>query len=276
MDDPARETLSLDTLLELQPTTEGHLLGTIPEGWAQGRGAFGGLVVALLVRAMDRSVRGEERALRSLSAHLLAPVAVGPAELRVLVLRESNSVSTLRAELVQGGEVAAHVVGLYAAARPGAPAWQRSRFEAPAWEQLPEMPSAPGLQPQFTQHLEFRTEKMPFCGAEEPEFCGWVRPRSRWELSSRDARARRAVVALLADCFWSAAAVRFEGLRPFATIQYNLDLHEELSREDLERPFFVRAEAPSVTSGYVTEQRRLFTAEGRLLAVNNQLFVVIK
>ena len=33
----------------------GRFVGEIPDGWQQGRGAFGGLVLATLLRAIERS-----------------------------------------------------------------------------------------------------------------------------------------------------------------------------------------------------------------------------
>ncbi|HEU4408007.1 MAG TPA: acyl-CoA thioesterase domain-containing protein [Polyangiaceae bacterium] len=62
----------------------------MPEGWQQGRGAFGGLVPGALTRAMAASEPEPARALRSLSAELLGPVPPGPADVGVEVLRRGS------------------------------------------------------------------------------------------------------------------------------------------------------------------------------------------
>lgn len=47
-----------------------------PDGWQQGRGLFGGLVTAALVRALEATAGG--RVLRSLTSELCGPVRPGP------------------------------------------------------------------------------------------------------------------------------------------------------------------------------------------------------
>ncbi len=36
----------------VEPIRDGHFRATIPDGWQQGRGAFGGLVLGTLLRAI--------------------------------------------------------------------------------------------------------------------------------------------------------------------------------------------------------------------------------
>src|SRR5205085_9862097 len=84
----------------------GHL--EIEPGWRQGRGAFGGLCVAAMIRAVQQV---EPIDVRSVTAELFAPVEVGPAELPVEVLRRGSSVTVARAQIVQG-EPRAHAVVL--------------------------------------------------------------------------------------------------------------------------------------------------------------------
>ena len=54
-----------------------------------------------------------ERPLRSLTAELCGPVMPGPATISVEPLRRGSGVTTLAARLEQGGEVLAHVVGVF-------------------------------------------------------------------------------------------------------------------------------------------------------------------
>jgi hypothetical protein len=113
-------------------------------------------------------------------------------------------------------------------------------------------------------------------GAAEPRIEGWVRPRIPFMLEPHNARASGAWLVVLADTYWSAAAARFDGVRPFATVQFNLDVHGSLEGLAPDAHFFLRGNAPAATEGYVTEQRWLYGPDGRLLAVNNQLFAIIK
>ena len=52
---------------------------SVPDGWQQGRGAFGGLVIAALARALEAHVGDPERTLRSLTAVLPGATLAGPA-----------------------------------------------------------------------------------------------------------------------------------------------------------------------------------------------------
>ena len=52
----------------------------VPDGWQQGRGAFGGLTLAALARAAGDRVDPSERPLRAITAEIPSAVLVGPAQ----------------------------------------------------------------------------------------------------------------------------------------------------------------------------------------------------
>src|SRR5215475_158847 len=75
----APETLTpFDPAATLRATSPGVFEGDVPDGWQQGRGAFGGLVFGLLVRAMETQVADPARLLRALSGDIAGPVLPGP------------------------------------------------------------------------------------------------------------------------------------------------------------------------------------------------------
>ncbi|RYE92758.1 MAG: thioesterase family protein, partial [Myxococcales bacterium] len=210
--------------------------------------------------------------LRSLTAEIVGPVQVGPALIEVEMLRQGNAVSTLRAVLRQGGEVLAHAVAVLGAARPGAPGWQR--LPPPPlspWGEVEALPVDTSFAPVFTRHFEFRSVgPFPFMEASEPVASGWIRPRA--PATRRD----DAYLTALADAWWLAGAATFAGPRPFATIAFSLELLAPLDGLDPEVPLFHRAVAPAASEGYVSEYRELWGHDGRLLALNHQVMVVIK
>jgi hypothetical protein len=73
---------------------------TVEPGWAQGRGAFGGLVIGTLVRAAVVAVGDASRIVRSVTAELVGPVVVGEATLHLDRLRQGAGVSAVRVRLV--------------------------------------------------------------------------------------------------------------------------------------------------------------------------------
>lgn len=259
---------SLDDILTPRPEG-GALVIDVPDGWQQGRGAFGGLALGAMARAIAAGVAAD-RPLRALDAQLLAPVLPGRLELHVTPLREGNAVSTLRVEARQEGAVVGHAVGVCAAARPTAPAWTRlPPPEPPPWRDDPPlvMPIPPA--PVFTQHFEYRTgHGRPFAGGSGRPVEGWVRPRV--PPRRRDA----ALVAALADAWWPVVVVEMATPRPVATVTFGL----QVLTTDLPEgaPLFHRATAPAAADGYSTELRELWTEDGRLVSLNQQVIAVIR
>ncbi|MDB4960458.1 MAG: TesB-like acyl-CoA thioesterase 1 [Myxococcales bacterium] len=249
-----------------------HYQLAVPEGWRQGRGAFGGFVVSALIRAIEHAVGDPTRTVRSVTAEIPGPVLVGTAEIAVEILRQGSSVSTVRAALTQGSEVKTHAVGVLAATRRGTGplAWQElAPPAAPPWSGIEPLPMAAGAFPEFAQHFEYRVvEGIPTSGA-APRTVGWIRPRLQGGL--RDA----AHIAAVMDAWWPAALVKLPAMRPMATIVYTLDIVGGLDGLDPESPLLYRGTAPVLADGYCLETRELWGEDGRLVAINHQTFVVI-
>lgn len=252
---------------------DGQLVVDVPDGWQQGRGCFGGLVMAALVRAAERAIADPARPLRALAGEIVGPVQPGRAELRVEVLRAGNHVSTVAARLIQGGELQAHAVcvaggdrGTYATA-PNLPA-----PSPPPWRELAPAPIGPPLAPVFTQHVEFRvTGGLPFSSASSGiETSGWVRLR-------RPGRARDvAWLVAMIDTFWPAMIAAERAPRPIATLTFGFERVGDPERVDPDAPLFYRARILAGAGGYAVEARELWSEDGQLLALNQQTIVVIK
>src|SRR4051812_27188822 len=163
-----------------------HYQLDVVDGWRMGRGAFGGLVVAGLIHAIEQRVADPARRVRSVTAELPGPVEGGTVDIAVDTLRRGNNVSTVRAALSQHGEIRSHAVAVLAApraARDAAPvAWtDLTPPSAPAWTEIAPLAmnrsagpgDRPGPGPEFAQHFEYRpVEGMP--GSGTPRVIGWV------------------------------------------------------------------------------------------------------
>jgi hypothetical protein len=244
----------------------------VPTGWQQGRGAYGGFVVASLIREIENTVADPRRLVRSVTAELPGPVVPGAAEITVEVLRAGSSVSTARAQLVQGGEIKSHAVAVLAASRPGAGplAWRELAPPAvPPWKSIEPMVGTPG--PEFALNFEYRVvEGVPGTGPSAPaRAIGWIRPRAPG--GPRDV----AHIAMMVDAWWPAAMVRLDRPRPMATIAFTLDIVAGIDGLDPEAPLLYRGTVPVLADGYFLETRELWGEDGRLVALNHQTFVVI-
>jgi acyl-CoA thioesterase len=262
----------LDTLTR-PAGPRGALTADIPDGWQQGRGTFGGLVLALLTRAAETAIDDPERTLRSLAGEIVGPVQPGPAALAVEVLRAGTNVTTVAARLRQGDEVLAHAVGAFGK--------DRGTFTAaptlpppspPPWRSLAVAPIVPPTAPVFARHVEFRLAgALPFSGAPvSAETGGWVRFR-------RPGRARDAawLVAMI-DTWWPAMLPAETAPRPVATLTFAFARIGDAAGLDPDAPLYYRARVLAGAGGYAVEARELWGEDGRLLALNQQTIVVVK
>lgn len=262
----------LTTLTTPTRIDDDHFRWEVPDGWRQGRGAFGGLVVAALVRTVEMAAGTPERPVRTVSAHLVGPVMAGPAEILVTTLRIGNGVSSLAASLRQGDEILAHAVLVLGKERMrDLDKQDLTPPELPPWQEVPALPIAPPLGPEFGAHFEFRsTGALPFTGGAHSTSSGFIRPLTPGP--ARDA----AYVAAQADAYWPAILARMSEPRPTATVSYNLQITADCKELDPTLPLFHRARMLGSRDGYLAEHRELWTLDGHLVALNQQTFAVIR
>lgn len=249
----------------VEPIDEGRFRADVPDGWQQGRGAFGGLGIGIAIRAMERVE--SERPLRALTAELPGPLLPGEVEVRVEALRRGSGMTTLEAKIVQGGEVKVRASGVFGLARVehalGAP------IAIPDWRAIAPIPAG-AMGPPFSRFFEYRvTGPAPFSGGSEAIVEGFTRPIG-------EARWGAAELAAMADAYWPALFSTMSGPRPMATVTYTLQLTAKAHALDASAPLFFRSRVLGAEGGFVSELRELFDASGELVAINPQTFVIIK
>jgi len=264
---------SLSEVSTPHPVGDGYRLDVAPE-WRHGRGAFGGLVIGALLRAIEQRTADPTRKVRSVTAELPGAVEPGTANITVEILRQGKNVSTVRAALSQDGEIRSHAVAILAASRSSAEAvaWNElPRPEAPAWNRVEPIhfPVHSGPRSEFVDHFEFRViEGMALSGG-AGRALGWVRPRDPG--APRDA----AYIAAMIDAWWPVAFIRFTRMRLMTTIAFTLNIVADLDGLDPMAPLLYRATAPVCGDGYCLENRELWGEDGRLVATNQQTFAII-
>ncbi|HEY4057899.1 MAG TPA: thioesterase family protein [Kofleriaceae bacterium] len=247
-----------------------HFAFDVPANWKQGRGLFGGLGIAAMIRAIETRVADPHRKVRTVTAELAGPVLAGASEISVEILRAGSSVTVARAVLSQEDVVKTHVVAVLAADRKASvDEWQKlSAPPASSWTQLAPVVWTPAF-PEFAQHLEYRISEGIPGTQKEPTCIGYVRPRDPGE--ARDA----AYIAAMCDAWWPAALVAFKAMRPLATITYTLEIVNDLEGLPPDEPLLYRGTVPVMHDGYFQEERELWGTDGRLVARNHQTFAVI-
>lgn len=238
-------------------TTDGK--GTIDAGWYQGRGAFGGIMTALLLREMQRKVADAERVPRTVTVHFCGPATEGPMEVKAEVVRTGSRVSHATARVVRGDETMTLATASFAKPRPG-PSYSRAVMPkvAPASEVRDVPRGIPGM-PAFFDHVDarFTGEHMPFSGGATPEIDVWVRLHEPEPIDA-------AVVACLLDVSPPAISATFAGPRAVASVDFTVQLFDIPA---IDPSAFCLCSLRSRWSGdgYSEELRDLWSPEGILL-----------
>ena len=250
----------------------------VPPGWAQGRGAWGGLGVGMAVRTAEHADRllaqdGDARLVREVSVDMLGPVPVGESLVREAPLRVGSGTSAWRVVVGSEPDVLVSASVVLGRARGGdQPTMLDERLTPPAsppWSDVAAVPLAPPLAPDFTERLEFRPlTGLPYQGRIE-DVVSWVRLP---EPEPFDA----ALALGLVDAMWPATLVTLSEPRPMATLTFAASLLVDPATIDPEQPLLHRGRLVSRREGYPTETRELWTPDGRLAVFNTQVMVVIK
>jgi hypothetical protein len=243
---------------------------SVPDGWQQGRGAFGGLVYGMLARAMEQVVDEPARRLRTLTGDIAGPVMPGLASLRVSVLRRGGKQSNLQAMLLQKDEVLAIAIGVFSTSRDvHPPELVREPPERADWDQIPTHALEPPSGPPFARAYEYRsTGPMPFTAGREAETAGYLRETG--VPSRRDAPS---MVALL-DAWWPTLWSIDSLYRPMATISFAGQLLVDPARIDPAERLFHTARMGALTDGFFVELRELWSGDV-CVGMNQQTYVVL-
>ena len=250
----------------------------VPPGWAQGRGAWGGLGVGMAVRTAEHADRlleqdGAPRIVREVSVDMLGPVPVGESLVREAPLRVGSGTSAWRVVVGTEPDVLVSASVVLGRARGGdQPTMVDERLtppDSPPWSDVAAVPLAPPLAPEFTERLEFRPlTGLPYQGRVE-DVVSWVRLP---EPEPVDA----ALALGLVDAMWPATLVTLSEPRPMATLTFAASLLVDPATIDPAQPLLHRGRLVSRREGYATETRELWTPDGRLAVFNTQVMVVIK
>lgn len=260
----------------LQRVGDGIFGWEVPDGWQQGRGAWGGLVTGGVVTAVLLEEPDPTRRLRTVSIHMAGPLTVGLATVRVNPLRVGSGLSTWGVT-VDGPEqgLVAHAVVVTGRARAAEltdayPSWGVAVPPSlPSWSELEPLPTdGPGW-PRFMQHVEFRAAAgLPVTGP--PARCtGYIR-------FTDDEGWDGLRLLSIVDAWYPAAFTVLEELRPMATVTYAAHLLVDPTTVPSDQPLGFESHLSAAHEGFTTETRRLWTPDGRLAVENHQAVAVIR
>ena len=264
--------LSFEEASVVRRTGPGIFEAIVPDGWQQGRGAFGGLVYGTLARAMETELAEPTRRLQTLAGDIAGPVLSGTASIQVEVLRRGAKQSNLQARLSQGSHVLAVVSGVFCAPRPVEMPKLRG-VETPDradWDQLEVLPVEPPFGPDFARAYEYRQAgPAPLSGSHDAETAGYIREKT---IPSR--RDGPSVIGLL-DAWWPTLWSIVTEPRPVATTSFLAEILIDPSRLDPAERLFHDARMGGQGDGFFVELRALWSGD-TCVAMNQQTFAVLR
>lgn len=254
---------SFASVTALERMGEGRSRARIDGSWAQGRGVYGGLVAALLARAIEAEVPAGQQLTR-LTTAFAAPLGAGAAELDVEVVRAGRNVSTLRASM--RGPDGLVATALCTASRErehpvrlGGPAMP----DVPPPEAVPDGPEEHYF-PSFTRHFSFRQclGPRPFSGAQQARVGGWCRLNEQAPLDA-------ALVIAMLDAWPPAIVATAPGWCPVASLEMTVELSQ--LPEGPAGWMLYESVASHAAGGSADDRATLWSANGEVLARCQQL-----
>ncbi|AOS97095.1 hypothetical protein AUP74_01664 [Microbulbifer aggregans] len=251
--------------------TDGDL--HIPEGWAQGRATFGGLVAAMLHEPMSARVSGDA-SLRSITFSFVAPAEPGDLEVSTAVLRAGKSVTQVEGRALQDGQPVIAALASFGSGRESSvKADMAPAPDFPSPDQCPALPDVPGLVPEFTRHFDYRIARgaMPFSGSHVRELGGWVRFRHE---ETSDAPAAIGHLLALIDAWPPALLPMLTQPAPASSLTWTIEFMEPLSDMPATEWWQYLAEVEQAADGYGVIGAKLWDSNGRLAAFTRQTVTV--
>ncbi len=268
--------IPVTSLIERRRLDGGNVYFPVGDDWQQGRTCYGGLISTLAVVAM-RDIAGAawpaEASLRGLQTCFVAPVAPGEVQIGVTLLRQGRNVCQVQAQALQGGQVAAVLLGVFGADRPSSLAPRRPERPAPRHEAdaLPVPPARPPGAPAFLQHFDMRWADgpPPYSGGEGFRSCIHLR-LAGGEAASLSPELQ---TVLLADLPPTPAVGQLSRPSANSSVTWALELRPLPPQAPLG---WWRADNESlrVDGGYVNHRSELWAPDGRLAAYGSQVVAV--
>jgi acyl-CoA thioesterase len=248
--------------------------GVIDPSWHQGRGAFGGLLAAMMLAAMAEDLDDAERIPRSLTVHFCGP-ASGAVALRTEIVRVGSRVAHATARISNDKGVTTIASASFCKDRPRADGDRYVHASMPAVEAAEKVPelrpaSVPGIA-EFFQHVDARFcgPIKPFSSAKEARIAAWVRLR---EPALLDAP----LAALLLDSLPPAIVATASMPRPLASVDFTIHFFSRFGGDaPMDEHQLVTIASRWAADGYTEELRELWSPRGELLAQCRQLIALL-
>lgn len=235
-------------------------------------GPFGGITAATMLRAIIEHSQREGDPL-ALTVNYCAPIAAGPFDLDVRLIKANRSTQHWSVELTQqNGETAAFATAVFAVRRPSWSHRPVSRPEAASFEETRRYPRS-GLKMSWVHQYDFRfVEGQPLFGVATPG--DLASPFSKlWIGDAAPRRLDALSLASMSDAFFARIFHVRNELLPFGTVSLTTYFHvdaDDLIAEDASHVLAV-SDASVFHKSYSDQTGALWSPGGKLLATTQQI-----
>lgn len=238
----------------------------VGDDWLQGRSVFGGLQVAIAVRAMRTLV--PDVPLRTLQVLFAAPVPGGPVQATAQVLRKGKSATHVEARILNGNDTLMQVVGVFGAARESIVSAAPKQAPISATNPI-EMRYRPGFFPSFVQHFHSRWLRgsLPFAGTDTREIV------VEMDMLDSGATTEGHVIAI-ADRIPPIALSALKVVAPGSSMTWMLEFMTDRFADMSLQNWRVDAELTFASEGYTSQSAIIWGPGGVPVALSRQSMVV--
>src|SRR5690554_4557328 len=257
-----------EVLASIQASAEQELV--LPEGWAQGRAFFGGFSAAIAFQHAKLGV-DTEQPVRALTISFVGPLEPGPATLQRTILREGKSVTQVRVDILQQGNVQLSGLFTFGRSRPSQISITDTLpAEVPGRKHGLPFPKTPIL-PEFAHQFDYSVTVggLPFSNTQSRKFGGWVR------FCTEDAPIDVGLFLGLVDAWPPAVLPMLNQPAPASSLTWTIEFPELLpSNKKASDWWQYVAYIDYAADGYGHTHSHIWDDEGKLVAISRQTITV--
>lgn len=255
---------AFDTATAITPAAPHSYTADVDPSWHVRRGANGGVVAAVMLRALLAEVDDPARLPRSLTIHYPGPFDSGPTQIDAAVVRSGRSLTTARAEASRDGAAIALALAAFSAPFPSADFADIAMPDVPGPDDVEPFVRIEGGPP-FAQHFSYRLAHgdRPFSGADRAEAAVWLAPKDPTVLDYP-------LLAALTDAFVPVIFATQRGPLAAPTVDLTIHFRNPIPEGDT-GPWLGVFRTRLAVEGFMEEDGEIWSRDGVLLAQSRQL-----
>lgn len=257
-----------DSATAVRPVGPGRYAADVDGSWHVRKGANGGVVAAVLLRALMAEVDDADRPPRSLTVHYPAAFDAGPTDIAVVVERAGRSMTTATARAEQRGRPVALAMAAFSTSWPSASLDDMAMPDVPGPDDCKPFSRVEGGPP-FAQHYDYRWAlgPAPFSGADKAEAAVWMTPLDHPPVDYP-------LLAALTDAFVPVIFATQTGPLMAPTVDLTVHFRNPLAHQDT-GPWLGVFRTRLAAHGFMEEDGEIWSRDGVLLAQSRQLALAV-